>query len=202
MDIRDVLEPVGLALLATINVGLWTVRVALAANGRKVAASLVAGGEAVLFALVFGTVVAALDEPSRVLAYSVGVAAGTLVGVMAGDRFSGGQSLVTAVVDGDAAGVRDQLHGAGWPVTSGQAVGVRGPVTVLTVAADDVVVPRLLDDLGAHAPEGLVIVERLKDIRPAPLPAAMHVAGRGRAAPRRMDDVALLRVRPWHLWVR
>lgn len=103
---RDCPVRTGPGLLATANVGLWTLRVALAAAGRRVVAAVVAGAEAVLFALVFSTVVTSLDAPARVLAYAVGVGVGTLLGIVVDERLTGGQSLVTAVVDGDGATAR------------------------------------------------------------------------------------------------
>lgn len=85
-------EAAGLAALATVNVGLWTLRVALAAAGRRAVASLTAGTEALLFAVTFGTVVTGLDNPVRVGGYAVGVAAGTLVGIVVHERLSSGPS--------------------------------------------------------------------------------------------------------------
>lgn len=81
MHLHTVVDVVGLTALTTLNVGLWTLRVALAAAGRRVLAAVVASVEAVLFSLAFGTVVEALDDPVRIAAYAVGVGAGTLLGI-------------------------------------------------------------------------------------------------------------------------
>ena len=87
-----VLEAAGFALLATINVGLWTLRVALAAAGRAVAASVLAGLDTLLFVLAFGAVLTALDDPLRVVGYTLGVAGGTLLAIVLRPRLSPGQS--------------------------------------------------------------------------------------------------------------
>lgn len=196
MDGMNLLEVVGMAALATVNVSLWTFRVALAARGRKVAAGLAAGVEALLFALVFGAVVSALDQPVRVAAYAVGVAVGTFLGIIADERLAGGQSLAHVVVDGREACTQELLHELGWPVTATAGTGVRGPVTVLTVAVDDTALARLRADLDTVVPDGFVTVERLHDIRPTALPASMHAVGRsgrhtgqaGRRGHRPRDD--------------
>lgn len=86
MDLRTIIETLGLVVLTTLNVGLWTLRVTLAATGRRLLAAAVASAEAVLFTLAFGTVVSSLDEPARIGAYAVGVGVGTLVGLAAEAR--------------------------------------------------------------------------------------------------------------------
>jgi uncharacterized protein YebE (UPF0316 family) len=80
MDLQ-VLAAVGLAGVSTVSVALWTLRVALAARGRRIAASGTASVEALLFAGAFSRVVDALDDPLRIVGYAVGVAAGTFVGL-------------------------------------------------------------------------------------------------------------------------
>ena len=65
----------GMALLAMASVGLWTLRVALTARGRKSIAAAVAAVEAVVFAVAFTNVAAHLDSPARIAGYAAGVAA-------------------------------------------------------------------------------------------------------------------------------
>lgn len=178
MDLHHVIEAAGLAALATCNVGLWTLRVAVAAAGRRLMAAVIAGLESLLFALAFGTVISSLDDPLRVGAYAIGVALGTLVGVIADERLSTGQSLVRIVVDGDGEAPAAELRGHGWPVTCTRADGVRGLVAVLLVAVDDAALHRLRADLDRVVPSGFLTVERLRSVRPASLPPGMHEIGR------------------------
>lgn len=86
MDLRTIIETLGLVVLTTLNVGLWTLRVTLAATGRRLLAAVVASAEAVLFTLAFGTVVSSLDDPARIGAYAIGVGAGTLAGLAVEER--------------------------------------------------------------------------------------------------------------------
>jgi uncharacterized protein YebE (UPF0316 family) len=81
MELQAFAAAAGLAGVATVSVGLWTLRVALAARGRRLAASGTASVEALLFVLAFGRVVDALDDPVRLLGYALGVAAGTFAGL-------------------------------------------------------------------------------------------------------------------------
>jgi hypothetical protein len=70
-----------LAAMALGSVGLWTLRVAFAARGRKVLGAGTAAVEAVVFAIAFSNLAANLNSPVRVLGYAVGVAGGTLLGL-------------------------------------------------------------------------------------------------------------------------
>jgi hypothetical protein len=81
MELQGLVEAAMLAGVATLNVTLWTVRVALAARGRRGAASATSCVEALLFAVAFSRVMDALDDPLRIGGYAVGVAAGTFVGL-------------------------------------------------------------------------------------------------------------------------
>lgn len=177
------LEAAGLVVLATGSVALWTLRVALTATGRRLTAAVVAGIEAVSFAVAFGAVVAALNDPLRIGAYATGVALGTLLGIVTGDRLSNGQSLVTAVVDGSAVEGVGALREAGWPCTVTPASGVRGLVTILVVAVDDRRLSALQADLDRFVPGAFVTIENLRAVRPVGLGEGMHTVGirRGRA---------------------
>ena len=63
-----------LTVMGTISVALWTIRVALTGRGRRLAASATAGIEAVVFVLVFVSVLSSLNSPVEVGGYAVGPA--------------------------------------------------------------------------------------------------------------------------------
>jgi uncharacterized protein YebE (UPF0316 family) len=180
MTLTALLDAVRLVALGTLSVSLWTVRVALTARGRRLPAAALAGLEAVVFAIAFSTLLSSLDAPLEIAGYALGVAAGTLLGVVADARFSGGQSAVHVVVDGDGAELARALRTGGWPVTVLPGDGVRGDVAFLVVVVDDRRVPALVGDLQAAAPAAFWSVERVQRTQPAPLPAAFHQGGAAR----------------------
>ena len=57
---NELLAAGGMALLAITSVGLWTLRVALTARGRRTIGATVAAVEAVIFAVAFTNVAAHL----------------------------------------------------------------------------------------------------------------------------------------------
>ena len=86
----------GMALLAITSVGLWTLRVALTARGRRGIGATVYAVEAVIFAVAFTNVAANLDSPVRVAGYAAGVALGTVLGLTADRRLSAGRPKSTS----------------------------------------------------------------------------------------------------------
>ena len=154
-----------MAGLAVMSVGLWTLRVALTARGRKVAGSITAGLEALVFLVAFSSVLSNMDAISRVIGYAGGVGLGTLLGVYVDERLSAGQSEVRVVTEGQDLSLVSRLHGDGWPVTWTRGEGPLGPVTVAFVAVDDTRLRRLLKEIEGFAPEAFWTVERLKVAR-------------------------------------
>jgi uncharacterized protein YebE (UPF0316 family) len=179
---HPVLGVVVVAGAAALTVGLWTFRVALAGRGRRLLSALVAGVEALLFVLVFTGLVANLGDPLRLAAYAVGVACGTLLGIVADERLTAGNSEVRLVVPGDGAAAVERLHRAGWPATWMAGRGPEGPATSAFVVVEDRRVPELLALLEELDLRPFVTVERLRQARPVPLPAGFVQVGdrRGR----------------------
>jgi uncharacterized protein YebE (UPF0316 family) len=158
MSTNSMLASFSMAALATASVGLWTMRVALAARGRKVAGAAVAAVEAVVFAVAFTRL--DLAAPERVGGYAVGVAFGTLLGLALDERLSGGQSELRVVVPGVQPWLVQTLRSGGWPATSFTGDGPDGPVTLLFVAADDSRLQVLLEDVRRTVPGASWTVHR------------------------------------------
>ncbi len=79
-------ETLAMAALSSAGVGLWTLRVAVAARGLKTLCALVASAEALLFAVTFSRLVSDLATPGRIFGYLLGVAAGSVAGLWIDDR--------------------------------------------------------------------------------------------------------------------
>src|SRR3712207_4629981 len=172
--LRLFIDAAGLSLLACLSVSLWTLRVTIAAAGRKEAAAGVAGVESLMFVLALGTVLSSLQDPVRSAAYAIGAPAGPLLGLVVGVRLSPRPPLVQLVVDGAGGEATTRLREHGWPATRAAADGVHGQVAILAVAVDERALGRLNHDLDQIAPDAFRTVERLRDVRTTALPPSMH----------------------------
>jgi uncharacterized protein YebE (UPF0316 family) len=193
MEVETLVSTLQMAAMAVVSVSLWTLRVALTARGRKIAGSLTAGLEAVVFLMAFSTVLADLDAVEKIVGYALGVGTGTLLGVFVDERLSAGQSEVRVVIHGHDLALVQILHGLGWPVTWTHGSGPSGDVTLAFVAVDDRRVQRLLKDLEREAPEAFWTVERLQTARASELPeGCIQVrGGAGSPRPRRHRAISL-----------
>jgi len=154
-----------MAGLAMVSVSLWTLRVALTSRGRRVAGSVTAGVEAVVFVVVFSRVAEDLAVVHNLVGYAVGVGIGTLVGVSLDERLSVGQSEVRIVTEGHDRDHIRRLRYEGWPVTWVHGEGPNGHVTVAFVAVDDMRLSSLVRSLKVLAPKAFWTVERLRSAK-------------------------------------
>jgi uncharacterized protein YebE (UPF0316 family) len=157
-------------VLAMLSVGMWTLRVAIAAQGMKIACAVIAAAEAVVFALTFSHLVTDLASPGRLIGYAVGVAAGTALGLVVNDRLTPGHTELQLIAPGHRSGLVDSLHDQGWPATWSEASGPSGPVTMVWLSVDDSDVPRLVGDVRDLAPEAFWTLQRLRTAAPSPVP--------------------------------
>lgn len=181
MTTTDVVsETVMLTLMGALSVSLWTIRVALTARGRRGAASAAAGIEAVVFALVFSSVLTSLNAPVEIAGYAVGVAGGTMLGVLTASRLSTGQSAVRIIVDGSGQALTTELRARGWPVTRLPAEGLHGSAALLLLVVDDAQLSRTIRDVERLAGDAFWTTERLGDAHPTVLLPGYRQVGRRR----------------------
>ncbi len=159
-----------MAALAMASVGLWTLRVATAARGRKLAGALIAAVEAIVFALTFSHLVTDLNSPDRLVGYALGVAAGTALGLMVNDRLAPGYTELQLVASGHVPEIVEEFGARGWPVTWSTASGPSGPVTQVAMTVDDIAVASLIADVTVIAPDAFWTLRSLRAVNASPLP--------------------------------
>lgn len=168
--LTTLIDTITLAGLAMLSVSLWTARVALTAQRRRVAATAMAAVEATVFAVAFSRLLTGIDNPVGIGAYAVGVAAGTAIALMADDALNP-RLVKVDVVDPDGPDpLRDQLHGRGWPTTTSTGHGLSGPVTVISVTTDTARMPALIADLTDSGTEAFWTVTPVQEARTIPVP--------------------------------
>jgi len=79
-------QPVVIGALVIVEVGVFHLRVALAARSRRTAAMLLGAVNAVISVAALGQVLTNLDRPANVIGYAVGVSIGVYLGCVADDR--------------------------------------------------------------------------------------------------------------------
>ena len=172
-----IVQPVLIAVLVVAEVGVFSLRVALAAKGRKNIAALLGAVNAVISVAALAQVLTNLDRPGNVAGYAVGVAVGVYLGCLADERLAGEPVEYRVVVPGDGAELAAALRARGWPLTVQAAAGIRGPATVLFVAVDAARASDVDRDLNELAPSAFRTSNRLRSAISAPLPAGYLSVG-------------------------
>lgn len=147
--------------MAVVSVGMWTLRVTVAASGRRLASALVAALEAVVFVLTFSHLVSDLSSPSRLASYAAGVAVGTAVGLLIHDRISRRDVEIQVVAPGAASPAADVVRELGWPATVGAAMGPDGPVTQLWLTVSSAELHEVTEAMRCAVPEAFVSTRTL-----------------------------------------
>ncbi|GEL21180.1 hypothetical protein PSU4_01340 [Pseudonocardia sulfidoxydans NBRC 16205] len=176
------LQPLAIAALVVLEVGVWQVRMAVAARGRRRAAAVLGALGAVIQVVALAQVVTDLDNPANVAGYAVGVAAGVYLGVGIGGRLAADPVEHRVVVTGDGAEIAAQLRARGRPVTTQPAVGVDGPATILFVVACAGADAEVARELRRLAPDGFHTSSVLRSASATPLPLGFVQVAAARAA--------------------
>jgi uncharacterized protein YebE (UPF0316 family) len=124
-------------VVRVLSIALSTVRVLIMGRANKLWVAVIAFFEALTFVLTFGQVAQDLDNILNLGAYSLGFAAGTVVGVWIEERVMKGYASVNIVSRGHSLPVAEAIREAGYGATRSSGEGTSGTVGLVRA-----VVPR------------------------------------------------------------
>ena len=126
------LFPFLLIIVARIcDVSMGTLRVAFIARGRKYLAAACGFVEVLIWISVVSRVLTGDQKFLTYVAYALGFASGTLVGMFIEEQLAVGWSLIRIISQKPVEALVQQLSAAGFGVTRQDAQGARGPVQVI-----------------------------------------------------------------------
>ncbi len=114
-----------------LDVSLGTLRIIFVARGRRKLAPLLGFFEVLIWIVVVSQVIQNLHSPLAFIAYAAGFATGNYVGMRIEDKLAIGTLVVRVIVPQEASQLMTQLHDAGYGVTSIDARGSTGQVTLI-----------------------------------------------------------------------
>lgn len=158
---------IGVFLLILIVNLLFTVRMLFITNNGRIAGSIIGFFESLIFALSFAPVLEDIGKWPILLAFCLGSAAGSWVGLLLEKRLMSGFVRVKVVVAFDPTApqtLASILREAGYGVTEGQGTGGFGQVIVL----HSIVARQATDDLihliETHRPNAFITVDAAKSV--------------------------------------
>ena len=100
MDIQEILICLLIIVLGAVEIGFYTVRVALTVKGNKLLVAIIAiiNNLACLFCMAL-IVSCITTNPERAISYAIGTAIGSFLGIKLDQRFSPGSDFLSIIID-------------------------------------------------------------------------------------------------------
>ncbi|MBN1680290.1 MAG: DUF2179 domain-containing protein [Anaerolineae bacterium] len=164
MELEALLVAGGIFALRVIGNMMTTLRLVLIVRGQKLLSTVLAAFEALIFALVLGSVVTNLDNVLNLAAYCLGFAVGGYLGLVLEQhliqRFIS-VTIISAVLSHDVAvAVRE----AGFGATEGWGEGAHGRVGSVTAVVGHQEIKQIVKIAQAVDPDAFVTMEELRSI--------------------------------------
>ena len=126
-----VVLPILIFCARVLDVSLGTLRIIFIARGRRKLAPLLGFFEVLIWIVIVSQVMQNLHSPLAFIAYAAGFATGNYVGMWIEDKLAIGTLIVRVIVPQEAAQLMARLSAAGYGVTSVDAHGSVGQVTLI-----------------------------------------------------------------------
>jgi uncharacterized protein YebE (UPF0316 family) len=154
--------PVLIFFLLTLNNALDTVRMLSLARGQRAAAWLAGFTQAGLFVTAIAGLLANLENPWNLAAFTAGFASGTVLGILTEARLAPGHRLVRIVSSRRGAAIADALRHRGWGATEFAARGQDGTVTLIWCHVPRRDAPAVTDRALELDPEAFITAENVR----------------------------------------
>lgn len=136
LDPQAWIAAIGIFLLRVLSIAIDTVRMISVLRGKKTIAWVLGVATSMLFVISIGWVMADLSNPLKIVAYSVGFATGSVVGMSLEKRLAMGHMFLTVISSSRGAGITEALRNAGYAVTEIPARGKDGMVSMLELGVE------------------------------------------------------------------
>jgi uncharacterized protein YebE (UPF0316 family) len=114
-----------------VDVSLGTLRIVFVSKGLKYLAPIIGFFEIIIWLLAIRVIMQNLDNFMCYLAYGSGFAMGNYVGIFLENRFAVGRAVLRVITRMDASELIDSLRAKGYGVTSTEAQGNDGNVSII-----------------------------------------------------------------------
>lgn len=156
--------PIIIFLARMIDVGLGTIRIIMLNRGRRVLAPMLGFMEILVWLVALRQIFRHLDNIAAFLAYALGFAAGTIVGMWIEDKLAIGMVAVRAITSEDARDLIIRLSESEFGVTSFAAEGVNGKVRLLFTITPRKQLGKALDIIRDTHPRAFISVSDVRSV--------------------------------------
>jgi uncharacterized protein YebE (UPF0316 family) len=154
-----------------MDVTLGTLRIIFIARGRRKLAPLLGFFEVLIWIVVVSQVMQNLHSPLSFIAYAAGFATGNYVGMWIEAKLAIGTLVVRVIVPQEASQLMAQLAAAGYGVTSIDAHGTTGEVTLVYTVVKRKDLPEVMTIIQNAYPKAFTSVEEVRSTQEGIFPA-------------------------------
>ncbi len=150
--------------LRIIDVSLGTIRTILVVRGKRSLAPLIGFIEVTIWVVAVSQVITSIDNVWKVLAYSGGFAAGTLIGMWLEERLALGDVAVYVVSREAGEEIAEEVRKADYGATELPAFGHSGPVSMVSVVTPRKRLDELLQLVNSRDPLAFVTIDDKRQV--------------------------------------
>lgn len=168
-----IILPVLVFLARILDVSIGTLRIIFVSKGLKHFAAMLGFFESLIWLIAVTQVMQNLNSWQTYIAFASGFAAGNYVGVVLEERIALGNLLIRVITQKKANELVQVLRGAGYGVTSVDAMGAAGPVNLIFTISKRRNLNKIISIIKQYNPNAFYTIEDMRyvnQIYPLPLP--------------------------------
>lgn len=159
---------IGIAILIfglrVFNYAISTIRLVFIGRGFRLWAAIIAFFEALIFAVVIANVVRDLTDIVNLLAYCLGAAVGSYVGMWLESKFIISYSTVTIITREQGAEITDTLRKQNYGVTVSKGEGLEGTVDIIRSSTINTNIPLLISIVQGINSDAFIDIEAVRNV--------------------------------------
>ncbi len=152
-------------VLRVINYAIGTLRLVVITRGQRLFAAILAALEALIFAVVIAGVVSDLENIPNLIAYCLGAAVGSWVGMELEARIVRSYMIINVFAAKDGREIAQMLRDADFGVTINISEGRDGEVLTLRSVVDKREVKRFIKIVQTQNPDAFIATEEARGVR-------------------------------------
>jgi len=165
-----VVIPVLIVLARIVDVTLDTMRVIYISRGMKYLAPLFGFFGILVWLLAISQIMKNLNNPVYYLAYAVGFATGTLVGIFIEERLAVGRVVLRIITQKDTTELITHFRSCGYGVTTVDAEGATGPVKLIFTVVDRNKIKSVVQSIHNYNPRAFYSIEDVRLVKEGTFP--------------------------------
>jgi len=147
-----------------LDVSIATIRIIFVLQGNKILAPVIGFFESFIWLVAIGQIIQNIDNIYSYLAFALGFATGTLVGMLIEERLALGNVVVRVITRKPAADLITHFKNSGYNYTSLKAEGETGPVNILFSVVKRESLSDILEAIKEYNPKAFYTIENVKKV--------------------------------------